>query len=158
MLIAGMLYRACPKLLDAPQAVEVFGISGTQYVVYSSRPWDRLYIGMTSIIPLENRKYVTILVVISIAEVLSIGKHGKSYTSILLRESYRLGSKVKSRTLAVLTHVPARILEVRAIAQPDASPAELLQAGRPPRRGRTPPVAGSAQPAQEPTLSLRPDQ
>ena len=55
-----------------------------------------------------------------IAEVISKGKHGKSYTSILLRESYRVGSIVKSRTLAVLTRVPAHVLAAvrRAIAQP----------------------------------------
>ena len=55
-----------------------------------------------------------------IAEVISKGKRGKSYTSILLRESYRVGSTVKSRTLAVLTHLPAHVLAAvrRAIAQP----------------------------------------
>ena len=55
-----------------------------------------------------------------IAEVISKGKQGKSYTSILLRESYRVGSAVKSKTLAVLTHLPAQVLEVvrRAVAQP----------------------------------------
>jgi len=58
-----------------------------------------------------------------IAEVISKGKKGKSYTSILLRESYRVGSKVKSKTLAVLTHMPAQVLEAvrRAIAQPQPS-------------------------------------
>jgi transposase len=55
-----------------------------------------------------------------IAEVLSKGKSGQSYTSILVRESVRVGSKVKSRTLAVLTHLPAHVIQaVRdAIAQP----------------------------------------
>ena len=67
-----------------------------------------------------------------IAEVVSKGKHGKSYTSILLRESFRVGAAVKSRTLAVLTHLPARVLEAvrAAIAQPaDSLPkvAELSQ-------------------------------
>lgn len=58
-----------------------------------------------------------------IAEVVSKGKQGKSYTSILLRESYRVGSKVKSKTLAVLTQLPAHVLEAvrRAIAQPSDS-------------------------------------
>ena len=58
-----------------------------------------------------------------IAEVVSKGKRGKSYTSILLRESYRVGSKVKSKTLAVLTQLPAHVLEAvrRAIAQPSDS-------------------------------------
>lgn len=55
-----------------------------------------------------------------VAEVISKGKRGKSYTSILLRESYRVGSAVKSRTLAVLTHLPAHVLQAvrRAITQP----------------------------------------
>ena len=55
-----------------------------------------------------------------IAEVVSKGKRGKSYTSILLRESFRVGSSVKSKTLAVLTHLPAHVLEAvrRALAQP----------------------------------------
>ena len=44
-----------------------------------------------------------------IAEVISKGQHGKSYTSILLRESFRVGSAVKSKTLAVLTHLPAHV-------------------------------------------------
>ncbi len=58
-----------------------------------------------------------------IAEVISKGKQGKSYTSILLRESSRVGSKVKSKTLAVLTHLPAHVLDAvrRAIAQPSSS-------------------------------------
>ncbi|NMD19849.1 MAG: hypothetical protein GYA76_06185, partial [Verrucomicrobia bacterium] len=46
-----------------------------------------------------------------IAKVVSKGKHGKSYTSILLRESFRVGSSVKSKTLAVLTHLPPHVLE-----------------------------------------------
>ena len=46
-----------------------------------------------------------------IAEVVSKGKHGKSYTSILLRESFRVGAAVKSKTLAVLTHLPAHVLD-----------------------------------------------
>jgi len=45
-----------------------------------------------------------------IAEVISKGKHGKSYISILLRESHRVGAKVKSKTIAVLTHLPAHLL------------------------------------------------
>jgi transposase len=55
-----------------------------------------------------------------IAEVISKGKKGKSYTSLLLRESYRVGSRVKSKTLAVLTHLPAHVLDAvrRAITQP----------------------------------------
>ena len=62
-----------------------------------------------------------------IAEVISKGKQGKSYTSILLRESYRVGSAVKSKTLAVLTHLPVHVLEAvrRAVAQPADSLAKL---------------------------------
>ena len=64
-----------------------------------------------------------------IAEVASKGKNGKAYTSILLRESFRIGSKVKSKTLAVLTHLPAHVLKAvrRAIAQPADSLAQLAQ-------------------------------
>lgn len=64
-----------------------------------------------------------------IAEIISKGKKGKSYTSILLRESYRVGSKIKSKTLAVLTHMPAHILEAvrRALAQPSDSLAGLAK-------------------------------
>ena len=64
-----------------------------------------------------------------IAEVVSKGKKSKSYTSILLRESYRVGSKVKSKTLAVLTHLPAHVLAAvrRAIAQPSDSLAQVAQ-------------------------------
>ena len=50
-----------------------------------------------------------------IAEVVSKGKHGKSYTSILLRESYRVGSAVKSKTLAVLTHLRCRSDELTGL-------------------------------------------
>ncbi len=65
-----------------------------------------------------------------IAKVLSKGKQGKSYTSILLRQSYRVGSVVKSKTLAVLTHLPAYVLEAvrRAVAQPTDSLSELAEA------------------------------
>jgi hypothetical protein len=65
-----------------------------------------------------------------ITEVVSKGKHGKSYTSILLRESFRVGAVVKSKTLAVLTHLPAHVLAAvrRAVAQPADSLAELADA------------------------------
>jgi len=65
-----------------------------------------------------------------IAKVISKGKHGKSYTSILLRESSRVGSAVKSKTLAVLTHLPAHVLEAvrRAVAQPADSLSKLADA------------------------------
>ena len=62
-----------------------------------------------------------------ITEVLSKGQKGKTYTSILLRESFRVGAKVKSKTIAVLTHLPAHVLQaVRcAITQPVDSLAHL---------------------------------
>ena len=65
-----------------------------------------------------------------IAEVVSKGKQGKSYTSILLRESFRVGSTVKSKTLAVLTHLPAHVLAAvrRAVAQPADSLPKLADA------------------------------
>jgi transposase len=59
-----------------------------------------------------------------IANVVSKGKCGKSYTSILLRESLRVGSAVKSKTLAVLTHLPAHVLE--AVRHAVAHPADSL--------------------------------
>jgi transposase len=65
-----------------------------------------------------------------ITEVVSKGNQGKSYTSILLRESYRVGSTVKSKTLAVLTRLPAHVLEAvrRAVAQPAGSLSNLADA------------------------------
>jgi hypothetical protein len=65
-----------------------------------------------------------------IAEVITKGKHGKSYTSILLRESFRVGATVKSKTLAVLTHLPAHVLAAvrRAIDQPADSLSGLADA------------------------------
>jgi transposase len=65
-----------------------------------------------------------------IAEVVSKGKKGQSYTSILLRESCRVGATVKSKTLAVLTHLPAHVLDAvrRAIAQPADSLDALAKA------------------------------
>jgi hypothetical protein len=55
-----------------------------------------------------------------ISKVVSKGKKGKTYTSILLRQSCRVGATVKSKTLAVLTHLPAHVLAAvrRALAQP----------------------------------------
>ncbi len=74
-----------------------------------------------------------------IAEVISKGKHGKSYISILLRESYRVGSAVKSKTLAVLTRLPAHVLEAvrRAIAHPADSLAGLAETSAASLRLRT---------------------
>ena len=64
-----------------------------------------------------------------IAKIVSKGKKGKAYTSLLLRESYRVGSTVKSKTLAVLTHLPAHVLQAvrRALAQPSDSLAKLAE-------------------------------
>ena len=63
-----------------------------------------------------------------IAEVRSKAKTGKTYISILLRESVRLGTKVKSKTIAVLTHLPAHVLAAvrHAIAQPSDSLAQVV--------------------------------
>lgn len=65
-----------------------------------------------------------------ITEVTSRGKKGQSYTSILLRESYRVGAAVKSKTLSVLTHLPIHVLAAvrRAVAQPADSLSELAGA------------------------------
>ena len=65
-----------------------------------------------------------------IAKVISKGKKGKAYTSILLRESYRRGAQVKSKTLAVLTHLPAHVLDAvrRAINQPAESLEQVAEA------------------------------
>lgn len=46
-----------------------------------------------------------------ITRVVSKGKNGRSYTSILLRQSVRAGRKVASKTLAVLTHLPGHLLQ-----------------------------------------------
>jgi transposase len=74
-----------------------------------------------------------------IANVVAKGKNGKAYTSILLRESYRRGAQVKSRTLAVLTRLPAHVLAAvrRAITRPADSLAALADAAAGPLRLRT---------------------
>ena len=74
-----------------------------------------------------------------ITEVVSKGKQGQSYTSILLRESVRAGAKVKSKTLAVLTHLPAHVLDAvrHAIVQPADSLAGLAKASAGSLRLRT---------------------
>jgi hypothetical protein len=65
-----------------------------------------------------------------IAKVISKGKYGKSYTSLLLRESFRVGPVVKSKTLAVLTHLPPHVLAAvrRSIAQPADSLCQVAEA------------------------------
>jgi len=67
-----------------------------------------------------------------ITEVRSKGKTGKTYVSILLRESIHVGSRIQSKTLAVLTRLPAHVLAAvrRAIAQPQASLAEVATASQ----------------------------
>lgn len=63
-----------------------------------------------------------------ISRVVSKGKNGKSYTSILLRESFRVGHKVKSRTLAVLTKLPAHLIDLisRSIESPEVHSLDRL--------------------------------
>lgn len=64
-----------------------------------------------------------------ISRVRSKGKAGKSYVSVLLRESKRIGKKVLSRTLAVLTDLPPWLINVveRAVDQgKDASSLKQL--------------------------------
>ncbi len=65
-----------------------------------------------------------------ITHVVSKAKNGKSYTSILLRESFRVGARVKSKTLAILTHLPDHVLAAvrRAIAQPADSLSQIADA------------------------------
>ena len=56
-----------------------------------------------------------------ITRVVSKGKNGKSYTSILLRQSLRVGSKVTSQTIAVLTGLPPHALRaVENSLRPDS--------------------------------------
>ena len=80
-----------------------------------------------------------------ITEVVSKGKHGKTYISILLRESFRVGAHIKSKTLAVLTHLPAHVLAAvrRAIAQPADSLAQLADTSAGALRLRTGPSFGA---------------
>lgn len=80
-----------------------------------------------------------------ITEVVSKGKQGKTYTSILLRESYRVGAHIKSKTLAILTHLPAHVLAAvrRAIAQPADSLAQLADTSAGALRLRTGPSFGA---------------
>jgi transposase len=65
-----------------------------------------------------------------ISRVVSKGKKGKSYTSILLRQSFRVGSKVKSKTLSVLTKLPAHlILLIEKSLAPASASLQSLSAG-----------------------------
>ena len=57
-----------------------------------------------------------------VAEVVSKGQSGQSYTSVLVRHNVRHGAKVRTTTLAVLTHLPARVIQaVRDALQEPAS-------------------------------------
>lgn len=58
-----------------------------------------------------------------IARVKSKGKNGKSFVSILLRQSSRVGQKVKTKTIAVLTHMPKHVIASveKAIKEPEAA-------------------------------------
>ena len=47
-----------------------------------------------------------------ISRIRSTGKNGRSYVSILLRESKRTGKKVASRTLAILTDLPQWLIAI----------------------------------------------
>ena len=64
-----------------------------------------------------------------ISRVFSKGKNGKSYVSVLLRESYRIGKHVKTRTLAVLTKLPATLIAhiERGISKDKDATAQSLQ-------------------------------
>ncbi len=57
-----------------------------------------------------------------VARVKSKGKNGKSFVSILLRQSTRVGQKVKTKTIAVLTHMPKHVIASveKAIKEPGA--------------------------------------
>lgn len=62
-----------------------------------------------------------------ISRVRSKGKEGRSYVSVLVRESRRLGKKVISRTLAVLTDLPEWIINVVERAVKDGKEASSLE-------------------------------
>ena len=54
----------------------------------------------------------TLCVGMFISRIRSTGKNGRSYVSILLRESKRTGKKVASRTLAILTDLPQWLIAI----------------------------------------------
>lgn len=62
---------------------------------------------------------LTLLVAMFIQRIRSKGKGGKNYLSVLLRETKRVGKKVVSNTLAVLTDLPPWLLNIveSAVAQ-----------------------------------------
>ena len=62
-----------------------------------------------------------------VTRVKSKGKNGKSFVSILLRESVRVGNKVKTNTIAVLTHMPKHVIASVEKAVKDGEKATLQQ-------------------------------
>jgi len=62
-----------------------------------------------------------------ITRVQSKGKNGKNYVSVLLRESKRVGDKVVSKTIAVLTEMPGWLVNVVERAVRDGKGADSLQ-------------------------------
>ncbi len=70
-----------------------------------------------------------ILVGMYITRVKSKGKNGKSFVSILLRQSIRVGQKVKTRTIAVLTHMPKHVIASveKAIKEPETATLQQIR-------------------------------
>ena len=62
-----------------------------------------------------------------ISRIRSNGKDGKLYVSVLLRESKRVGKKVVSQTLAILTDLPEWLLSVVERAVKDGKDANSLK-------------------------------
>ena len=64
-----------------------------------------------------------------ITRVKSKGKNGKSFVSILLRQSIRVGQKVKTRTIAVLTHMPKHVIASveKAIKEPETATLQQIR-------------------------------
>ena len=57
----------------------------------------------------------------------SKGKNGKNYVSVLLRESKRVGDKVVSKTISVLTEMPGWLINVVERAVKDGKGADSLR-------------------------------
>ena len=64
-----------------------------------------------------------------IARVKSKGKNGKAFVSILLRQSVRVGQQVKTKTVAVLTHMPKHVIASveKAIKEPEAASLQQIK-------------------------------
>ena len=73
--------------------------------------------------------YSHIIVGMYIARVTSKGKNGKSFVSILLRQSVRVGQKVKTKTVAVLTHMPKHVIASveKAIKEPETATLQQIK-------------------------------